>query len=232
MWGEIFIRLVVVGDATTKVTKAYGETASMTDIKEKDIIDVEGALASGGSSLVINALSIRDANLVVAGKTLSGVVTATNAASSTITVVDPTLGKTTVIASNASITKGVRPIQFADTKVGDVVLSAVGSYDYEKKTFTATSISIFQDASIFTARNFEGKLKSVSSTVLPSVLVVTIGATDYSVYVDEKGTVLNSARKPASLSRFVAGDTVRFFGAIRSTNLTEVDAEVLRDLNF
>lgn len=91
---------------------------------------------------------------------------------------------------------------------------------------------MYQDKSIFVERNFQGTLKSVSTVVLPATLVVTVGATDYTVYLADSSSVLRNNRKPTTLSRFVVGDTVRFYGAIRETNFEEIDAEVVRDLNF
>ena len=232
LWGETYIRLVVVSNSSTKITKAYGEAASIGDIKDKDTIDVEGRLSSGGDSLVINASSIRDANLLVAGKTISGMVIALDSAENSITVEDKVLGKTAVAVGGAAITKGVRSVGMGEVKVGDKVLSAEGSYDYSTKKFTATAISVHQEASIFKARNFEGSLKSISSTSLPTTVVVTVGSTDYTVYLSEKSAILSKSRKSATLSRFVVGDSVRFWGSIREANLSEVDAEILRDLTF
>jgi hypothetical protein len=59
-----------------------------------------------------------------------------------------------------------------------------------------------------------------------------IDGTTYTVHLSAKTSVLNTAKKPANLVRFVVGDTVRLFGAIRKDSLTTIDAEVIRDLAF
>ena len=85
---------------------------------------------------------------------------------------------------------------------------------------------------MFAPRNFEGTLKSISGTTLPATLVVTVSGTDYTVYLAKTTVVLKKNRSAATLGRFVVDDTVRFYGAIRQANFTEIDAEIVRDLNF
>jgi len=57
-------------------------------------------------------------------------------------------------------------------------------------------------------------------------------AGSYTVYLAKGASVLKKNRAAATLGRFVVDDTVRFYGAVRQTNFTEVDAEIVRDLNF
>ena len=143
------------------------------------------------------------------------------------------LGTTTVrVGASTPIKKGARSVLFTDIAVGDKVLSVSGTYDYETGVLTATALEIFQDKTIFTPRNFEGTLKSISGTTLPATLVVTVAGTDYTVYLAKGASVLKKNRSAATLGRFVVDDAVRFYGAIRQANFTEVDAEVVRDLNF
>lgn len=231
-WGTTFIRFVVITSPSTAITKKYGEQATVGDINEKDVIDVEGKLATGGDSIVINASSIRNASLEKDAKTLTGKIVSVDVGAQSIVVNDKTYGKTTVLLGGAVITKGVRSIALAEVKSGDIVGAAQGVYDYSTKTLAATVLGIYQDPALFKPRNFEGVLKSISGTQLPATFVVAVGGTDYTVYVGNTGSVLNKSKKAASLSRFVVGDTVRFYGAIREAAITEVDAEVIRDLNF
>ena len=112
------------------------------------------------------------------------------------------------------------------------MLSAPGTYDYPTNTLTASSVDVYQSKSIFTSRNFEGTLKSICGTALPAVLTVTVGGTDYTAYLPDKSAVLKSNKSATSLTRFVVGDTVRLYGKIRQANLTEIDADTVRDLNF
>jgi hypothetical protein len=232
VWGTTFLRFVIVTSTSTVITKKYGESATAADIKEQDIIDITGTLANGGDSMVINAKTIRDTALQSAGKTFAGVVVSVSADSQTFVLNDKTFGKVTVAAGSATITKGARTIALSEMKAGDKVLNAPGTYTYTNNTLTASSVIVYQDDKIFLPRNFQGTLKSISGTTLPVTLVVTVDTTDYTVYVPVGTLILKNSKAATTLSRFVVGDTVRFYGVIRPTGLTEVDAQVLRDLNF
>jgi hypothetical protein len=232
-WGQPFIRITVLATASTTVLKSHGEPGSVGDISEKDLLDATGTLSVGGDSIVVNATEIRDTQLLIAQKTISGIVKSVGTDKTSFVIQDKTLGATTVaLASGGQITKGARTISLTDIGVGDKILSAAGTYDYSTNTLTASSITVFQDKSIFVARNFQGTLKSVTNTQLPTTVVVTMSGTDYTVYLPQNASILNNKKSATTLSRFVAGDTVRFYGSIRQTNLTEVDSDTLRDLNF
>lgn len=231
-WDTAFIRFVVVTAPSTSISKARGERATVGEINEKDIITVEGVLATGGDSIVVHATSVEDVTLQVASKTLSGTVGSVDTGARTLTLKTKQLGTVSVSAGSAAITKGIRSVTLGDITSGDKILSAAGTYDYSTNTLTATAIEMYQDKAVFAPRNFEGTLKSISGVVLPATFVVSVGGTDYTVYMGGTGVVLNTNKKAASLSRFMLGDTVRFYGAVRQTDLTEVDAEVIRDLAF
>ncbi|HEY4517486.1 MAG TPA: hypothetical protein VJI74_01185 [Candidatus Paceibacterota bacterium] len=231
-WGNTFVRVTVLAHDETKITKNHGEVATGTDIHEGDLLDVEGTLVVGGESLQLNATSIRDFSLEQEQKTLSGTVQSTDQANNSFVLPNKTFGNTVVLLASSTIQKGARTITAGDVIKGNKILSAAGIYDYKTNTLSASHIEVFQDKSVFLPRNFEGKLKTLSGTALPITLSVTVGGVDYTVYLAAGGTILNKNRGAANLSRFVLGDTVRFYGSMRQTNLTEIDATVLRDLNF
>ena len=233
-WGDAYVRVTVLANKDTVITKAHGEPATVNDIREKDVLDVEGKLSSGEGALTIKATRIRDTSLQVESKNISGTVVSVNTGSSSLVLSNKTFGATTTVtlSPSAIIQKGVRTIGLGDVLPGDTILSASGAYDYTKNAFSTLLIEVYQDKSIFTPRNFQGTLKNISATTLPTTLTVKVGDTDYTVYTTESSDVFNSRRQPASLSRFVVGDTVRFYGAIRETNFEEIDAEIVRDLNF
>ena len=226
--------MTVLAHDDTVITKAHGEIASVNDIREKDILDVEGTLYSGDGVLIINATRIRDNSLQVESKNISGAVLSINQEQTSLILANKIFGATTTVllSPSASIRKGARIIGFNDIYSGDKILSAPGAYDYTSNTFTASGIEIYQEKSIFKERNFQGTLKSISGTSLPTVLAVAVGDANYTVYLGARTEVLNNRKKPTSLTRFVVGDTVRLYGAIRQTNLEEIDASILRDLNF
>jgi hypothetical protein len=231
-WGSAFFRFVVLTNASTTVLKDHGEKATVADIKENDRISLTGSLENGADSMTIIASAIQDSALQKADKTVSGTISSVDYSAQTFTLTDKVLGKITVAVSGVDIIKGARTIAMGDVAVGDKIISASGTYDYSTDTLTASSVEVYQDKSVFTPRNFEGSLKSISGTSLPVTLVVSVGSTDYTVYVPVGSAVLKSSRATATLSRFLVGDTIRFYGTIRTTNLTQVDAEVIRDLNF
>ena len=232
-WGDAYVRVTVLAHKDTVITKAHGESATVSDIQEKVILDVEGRLSSGDGVLIINATRIRDTSLQVESKNISGTVASVDPGKSSLVISNRLLGETTVVLnSSTTIRKGERNIGLWDISAGDKILSAPGNYDYSKKIFAAAHLEVYQDKSIFRERNFQGTLKSISGTTLPAVLTIGVGDTNYTVYLSAGAEVLNSRRKPASLTRFVVGDEVRFYGAIRPTNLSEIDASTLRDLNF
>ncbi|MEK7480128.1 MAG: hypothetical protein AAB665_02445 [Patescibacteria group bacterium] len=232
-WGNTFIRVIVLVNSSTAIVKNYGEKATVDDIKEGQILDVDGTLAASGDNMVVNATRVRNTSLLRESKTISGVVRSIDSGALSIVVPNTLFGTTTVsIGASVPIKKGARTISFGDIAVGDKVVSVSGTYDYQTGLLTATTLEIFQDKTMFKARNFEGTLKSISATTLPATLVVTVGGTDYSVYLAKTAKVLKKNRGAATLGRFVVDDTVRFYGAVRQTAFTEIDAEIVRDLNF
>ena len=164
-------------------------------------------------------------------KTIAGTVATLNRDLGTLTLTDKKLGAITVVPPD-TITKGARTIVPAELAVGDKVLSASGTFDYSTKTFSASAMEIYQTKSIFVAQNFQGTLKSLSGTALPVSAVITVGTKDYTVYFAAGASIMNKNKAATSLQRFTVGDTVRFYGSIRPTNLSEIDATALRNLNF
>jgi hypothetical protein len=136
------------------------------------------------------------------------------------------------IGTSTVIKKGARTIYLSEILKGDKILSVDGAYDYKTNVLSATNIQVYQDKSVFLTRNFQGTLKSISGTSLPVTAVINIDGINYDVYFANGSTVLNNAKAPTSLSRFVVGDTVRFNGTVREMNLSQIDATVFRDLNF
>ena len=229
-WGSVFLRITVLA-SSAKITKNNGGSAALEDIQIGDILDVEGTLAPGADTLLINATSIRDLSLNIESKNISGIIKTLNATLNTLTLMDKKLGAITVVAPY-NIQKGARTISAGELVVGDKVLSASGSFDYSTKTFTAENMEVYQDKSIFKAQNFQGTLKSLSGTALPTTAVITVGKTDYTIYLAASAKVMSKNKAATTLQRFTVGDKVRFYGAIRQTNLFEIDAEIIRNLNF
>ena len=230
MWGSVFLRITVLA-SSAKITKNNGGGAAVEDIQVGDILSVKGTLAPGADSLVINALEVRDLSLNVETKNISGVIKTLNVTLNNFTLTDKKLGSITVVAPY-NIQKGARVISVGELTVGDKVLYASGSFDYLAKIFTASDMEVYQDKSLFKAQNFQGTLKSLSETALPASAVITVGKTDYTVYLAASAKVMSKNKAATTLQRFTAGDAVRFYGAIRPANLQEIDASLIRNLNF
>ena len=229
-WGNVFLRVTVLA-ASAKITKNNGGGAAVEDIQVGDILSVKGTLAPGADSLVINALEVRDLSLNVETKNISGVIKTLNVSLNNFTLTDKKLGAITVVAPY-NIQKGARVISVGELTVGDKVLYASGSFDYLAKIFTASDMEVYQDKSLFKAQNFQGTLKSLSGTALPTNAVITVGKTDYTIYFAASAKVMSKNKAATTLQRFTAGDAVRFYGAIRPANLQEIDASLIRNLNF
>lgn len=230
-WEDSYVRISVQTSPSTIVTKNYGEQATVADITDGHAIDVEGTLMSGSETLTIVAKKIRDKALVKESKAVSGTVKSVDMVTQSFVVTDKKLGDVTVLAS-VPIQQGKRTVPLASLKKGDKAISVTGAYDFSSKVLSPLSIEIYQSKDIFKARNFQGTIKGISGTSLPTQIVVAAEGVEYTVYLSEKTLVVNKNRVPTGLRRFAEGDTVRFYGAIRETNLAEVDAEVVRDLNF
>jgi hypothetical protein len=84
----------------------------------------------------------------------------------------------------------------------------------------------------FNARNFEGKLKSVNNSGELPTLVVSTEGKDYRVFLKKPLIILNKAKNPVSIKRYLEGDTVRVYGAIREAEEPIIDAEVVRNVDL
>lgn len=233
-WADTFVRVTVLVNGATIISKDHGEKATMEDINEGDILRIEGPISSSGSGLIVSAKKIIDTSLQVESKIVSGMVKSIDYGKLLFVLPNKIFGQgtTIIIATSTSIQKGVRSINLSEIVPGDKILSVSGAYDYPTDRLVASNVRVNQDQSIFTPHNFQGTLKSISGTTLPISCVVTVNGVDHTVYVPSGSEILNNQKSQTRLSRFIVGDTVRFYGAIRQTNLTEVDASVLRDINF
>lgn len=231
-WNEAYVKWTIRTASSTQMVKKYGGVANISDIAVGHILNVEGQLLSGADSLNLNATSIRDLSLQVEDGSFSGKVTKVDNGVGNFVMLTNSGLSITVKTGGISIKKGVIFIPLSKIVAGDKILSVVGNYTPADQTIVATNVEVYQTPSLFAPRNFEGKLKSVSGTNLPSSVVITVGSVDYTVVLPSNTVVLTAKRKNVSLGRFLVGDTVRFYGAIRPAEQTTVDAEVIRNLNL
>lgn len=236
VWGTAFVRLTVLASAagtTTNIIKNHGGAATIDDLSQGDYLDIKGTLQTGADTLLVNASQITDLYANEEQKIISGTIKSLSAGSGSFVLPNKTFGATTtVVVGSATIQQGVRTLTPAQLMAGDKVLSASGSYDYAANTLTTDTITLYQDPTAFAPRNFQGTVRAISGTVLPATITVSTGGGDYLVYLPQEVEILSKNRSPVSLSRFAVGDLVRFWGTMRQANLAEIDAGVLRDLNF
>lgn len=232
-WDDAFIRWTIRVSGKTELIKKFNGAIKVSDIKVGHILNAEGTMISGADSLNINATVVRDLNLEDENGKFSGVVTRANDGTSTF-VIKTDSGKSVTIKVDGSVTikKGARYITLSEVVYGDKIVTVEGIYHQPTESVKSNFIEVYQTKKIFEPRNFQGKLKSLSSTSLPTVAVVSIDNIDYTFNLPSNAEVLTNKRKPVSLQRYVIGDTVRLYGKIRETNLTMVDAEIIRNLDL
>ncbi len=235
-WGDLPMRFIMKTDEKTRVTKRYGGTTEAAQVKLGDYLDAEGEFFVGSDTFGLTARAVKDWSLQEESETYSGKIVEI-IADGAFTLQTPRTLITLRIPENASIKKGTVAIPLGRVMKGDSVALADGIFDYASNTLTATSVVIFQSRAEFLPRNFQGTLKSINSTSFPAALVVTVDGADYTANVTAATTLQSKNRKPILLARFVSGDVVRFFGALRESEKTLrderiVDVEVLRNLNL
>ena len=92
-------------------------------------------------------------------------------------------------------------------------------------------VVVYIDPTIFLPRNFQGILQAVSGDN-PPVLTVNTEGKNYSVMLTSSTQILNNARNSVSLKRYLVGDTVRLYGAIRQAEDPIIDAQIVRDIDL
>ncbi|MDE2071292.1 MAG: hypothetical protein KGI70_00990 [Patescibacteria group bacterium] len=233
-WGDAYVRITILttpGGAPAKIIKNHGGVGTVDDISEGDLLSVQGTLALGADNLLINATKIVDYAANFEQKTVAGTINALG--QGVLTLRDKNLGTITLVASStATMTKGKRTITMADLKIGDKIISASGLFDYSSNTLSATTIVVYQDSKLFVARNFQGTIERIDGTTLPTSLLVSSEGEDYRVFLAAGVSVFSSNKTKIDLNRFAVGDKVRIYGSIRQTDITAIDADTIRDLNF
>ncbi|MDO8564864.1 MAG: hypothetical protein Q7R88_02620, partial [bacterium] len=140
-------------------------------------------------------------------------------------------------ATTTTVRKGTVSLPWNKIIKGDSIVLADGVYDYVNNTLSAQQVMVFQSKTPFAAKNYEGVLKQVEGTALPTALIVTVGGADYRVELSAQSSVLKKNKTKAEIRRFIVGDKVRFYGPLREEPFTVrderiVDAEVVRNLNL
>jgi len=234
-WQNLPMYFTMKTEPKTVVTKKYGGIVKVSEIRVGDYIDAEGDFFIGSDFFGLTAHKIKDWSLQEEAETFSGKIIELN--SSNFILETPYKSVTVVPDGSVTITKGPVDIPWGRIAIGDTVVLAQGVYEYPTNTLSASTITIFRPKDDFQPRNFEGTLKSIDGITAPTLLTVTVDGSDYTVSISEKTSVLRKNRAPAMLARFVIGDTVRFYGAIKENDeilygKLIVPAEVVRNTNL
>ena len=233
-WGDSFARFTVRANADTKFFRATGEATTIAEISEGDVLDATGTLEPQSSSLTMNATTIKNSSVQKEQAVLSGTVISVDLSDARQFLLK-SKDRGVVVVNTASTTqfiKGSRTIDLDHVKAGDRMTKIIGDYDLSAKKIAASQVTVYIDTEIFKPHNFVGKLAEDPSSTNATMLKVTVNKTTYTVNLNPKIIILNSRREPTTLQRFVAGDTIRFYGALREDDEPIVDAEVVRNLNL
>jgi uncharacterized membrane protein len=232
-WGDAFVRLTVKTNSGTVFYRATGEKTTLSEVAVEDILDLEGELEPGGSALVIIPKTVKNTSVVKEQSVLSGKVTSIDINKNSFTLESKSRGEVSVnLLDNSHFIKGNRNIDLNRLKIGDDITKVDGDYDYSNKSIKAQRVVAYVDLKTFEPKVHIGNLTAIGGTNLPTELSVNISGSNYKVNLRKDASMLNKAWGRTSLSRFVVGDTIRIWGAIREVDELIIDAEVVRNLNI
>lgn len=230
-FGLAFIRMLIKTDQNTKVFRRFGDEIPLNQITVGDILNVEGKIESGADSLSVIASKITNFSNQKEIGSFQGIIVGTGSTTGSFILSTKNGIITVTTGTTTQIKKGNRIINPDMVKNGDTVTDIVGTYDHASKTLDAYVITVYIDMRMFAARNFQGTLKTVSFGN-PTTLTVNAEGKDYTLMLRDKTEILNKTRKPVSIKRYIEGDTVRFYGAVREGDDPIIDAEVVRNLSL
>ena len=139
---------------------------------------------------------------------------------------------TVTLAASSTIMRDGAAIGLSDMKVGDRISSASGLLDTTNSTFVASKVVVYVNKAMLDKRTFQGTLKSVAGTTLPTTIVVTVGGQDYTVNVPSGISIVNKNWLAITVDKLVVGNTIRFYGAPHADSVTTVDATIVRDASI
>lgn len=230
--GLAFIRMIIKTDADTKIRRRFGDEISLKEVAPGDIVNVLGKIETGADSLSVVANDITNFSNQKKITSFTGAITEIGTSSASFIL--KTKGQdviTLTTGTSTQIRKGNRIIPVKLVHVGDTVIDASGTYDQATKNLDAKVVVIFTDMKVFEKRNFQGILKAMTEGNPPTLLINTEGK-DYAVILSNNTLILNKKRQAVSIRRFLPGDTVRLYGAIREAEEAIIDAQIVRDIDL
>jgi len=231
IWGSASESWTVQTDGSTEFMRRYGGASSLSEISAGDIVSFSGNLDQTASAFSVKASVVKDWSVQKENSTVSGTVSSVTAASFLLHTANR--GDVTVsLAASSTVMKDGSAIAFSDIKAGDRISSASGVLDNVNHTLVANKVVVYVNKALLEKRTFQGTLKSVAGTTLPTTLVVTVGSSDYTVNVPAGISVVNKNWLAITLDKFVVGNTIRFYGAPEVNSPMTVDATIVRDASI
>ena len=232
-WGDAFIRFTIKTNPSTKFLRATGETTTIVEIKEGDLLDVSGELQPQSDTLTINASSLKNSSVQKEQANLSGMVTAINPPLQQFTLNNKERGFVTInISTSTQFIKGNRSLDLDHIRIGDRILKASGDYDIPSRTLVASLVTTFVDPALYKPRLLIGKLFEAPTSENSASIKVTISEIPFTVFLNSTTTIMRNNRSTTTLQRFIKGDTIRIYGTRREIDEPIIDAEVIRNINL
>ena len=232
-WGDAFVRFTVKTNANTKFLRATGEATTIAEINNDDLLDITGELESQSETLTIMASSIKNSSVQKEQAILSGTVTSVDLSLHQFAMKSRERGLVTInVATSTQFSKGTRTINLEHIRTGDRITKTSGDYNLSSKTLEAKSVTVYIDLNTFKPKLFVGKLMEVPAYSDVVSMKVSINKTPYTVFLNNNVAIMRNNKSTTTLQRFVAGDTLRIFGAMREIDEPIIDAEVVRNTNL
>ena len=230
--GLAFIRILIKTDRATDVRRRFGDRILIGQIEVGDIINLEGKIENGADSLSIVASKLVNFSNQKEISSFKGMIIGKGSRDGSFMVLTDNQSQIQInTGTSTQIRKGSRIIPPELVRNGDRVTDTVGTFDHTTKNLEANVLIIHADMSLYHPRNLEGTLKTISPSS-PATLVLNTEGKDYTVILSDKTEILNKARKTVSIKRYLEGDTIRVYGAIREAEEPIIDIEVVRNVSL
>lgn len=233
IWGDSFVRMLVKTNMSTKFYRATGEATTINEVRDGDYLDIIGELESGTSGLTLVATSIKNSSVQKEQASFPGKVLSINLQARSFVMDTKSVGQVTIQATTTTVfQKGSRTLDLEHLKVGDTIVKASGDYDLSTKVMIATYVRTFVDPNMYKPKTFEGKLSAIISSTTPAVIKINISGIDYIVNLNPNAQILNKVRSSITMVRFVSGDNIRVYGALREVDEPIIDADIIRNTSL
>ncbi len=130
-----------IDTTNAKLVKRFGGTATLADIQNNDVLEVEGTASA--TNLNVTAKLVRDLSIQQRNGTFVGVISQIDTGAQTfmLTPIKRAPVKILVSSTTQMVTSGNKALTFSDLKEGDSA-TVIGSWDRTNSNLTATKIIV------------------------------------------------------------------------------------------